>query len=106
LRCRVNVVQLIDRQIRGCKHVWRLIEPHFSLVQLRTTHFNPIIIWQDFRDQGRDVSNVERAGLLKRTTRYKQSAAMKPVQALYRATERILGALKLADNLVAVLQKR
>jgi SAM-dependent methyltransferase len=84
----------------------RLIEPHFSIVQLRTTHFNPIIIWQDFRDQGREVSNVERAELLKRTTGYKQSAAMKPVQALYRATEKILGALKLADNLAAVLQKR
>ena len=49
---------------------------------------------------------MERAELLKRTTGYKQSAAMKPVQALYRATEKILGALKLADNLVAVLQKR
>ncbi len=84
----------------------KLVAPQFALVQLRTTHFNPIIIWQDFRDQGREVTNAERAELLKRTTRYKQSAAMKPVQALYRASEKILGVLKLADNLVAVLQKR
>jgi len=84
----------------------RLMEPHFSIVELRTTHFNPIIIWQDFRHQGREVSNTERAELLKRTTGYKQSAALKPVSVLYRASEKLLGALRLADNLVAVLQKR
>jgi SAM-dependent methyltransferase len=84
----------------------RLTEPHFSIVELRTMHFNPIIIWQDFRQQGREVSNAERAELLKRTTGYKQSAAMKPLRVLYRATEKLLGALNLADNLVAVLQKR
>ena len=80
--------------------------PHFTCVEVRTTHFNPIVIWQDFRNQGRDVSNVERAELLKRTTRYKQSTAMRPLKGLYRATEKIHGSLKLADNLAVVLRKR
>ena len=84
----------------------KFVEPQFTCVEVRTTHFNPIVIWQDFRNQGRDVSNVERAELLKRTTRYKQSPAMKPVKVLYRATEKILGSLKLADNLAVVLRKR
>jgi 2-polyprenyl-3-methyl-5-hydroxy-6-metoxy-1,4-benzoquinol methylase len=84
----------------------KLVEPYFKLNELRTMHFNPIVIWQDFRAGGRDVSNAERGELLKRTTAYKQSAALKPVKLLYRATEKMLGALKLADNLVAVLRKR
>ena len=84
----------------------KLIEPYFNLIELRTTHFNPIVIWQDIHAGGRDVSNAERGELLKRTTAYKQSAPLKPVKILYRATEKMLGALKLADNLVAVLQKR
>ena len=84
----------------------KFVEPHFTCIEIRTTHFNPIVIWQDFRNRGRDVSNQERAELLKRTTRYKQSVAMRPVKALYRATEKILGPLKLADNLAVVLRKR
>ena len=84
----------------------RLVEPHFTLIEIQTTHFNPLVIWQDWRGGGREVSNTERGELLKRTTAYKQSAAMKPIKALYRATEKILSSLKLADNLVAVLRKR
>ena len=84
----------------------KLADPHFTCVAVRTTHFNPIVIWQDFRNQGRDVSNEERAELLKRTICYKQSTAMKPVKGLYRAIEKILGSLKLADNLAVVLRKR
>ena len=83
----------------------KFVEPQFTCVEVRTTHFNPIVIWQDLRNQGRDVSNEERAELLKRTTHYKQSV-MKPVKGLYRATEKLLGSLKLADNLTVVLRKR
>ena len=98
-------------RVLGAKY--RYVYPqHLNYFTARTLrkfvepHFNPIVIWQDFRNQGRDVSNVERAELLKRTTRYKQSTAMKPVKGLYRATEKILGSLKLADNLAVVLGKR
>jgi 2-polyprenyl-3-methyl-5-hydroxy-6-metoxy-1,4-benzoquinol methylase len=84
----------------------RLVEPDFTVVELRTMHFNPIVIWQDFRSGGQEVSNVERAELLKRTTAYKQSSVMKPLKAIYRLSEKMLGALKLADNFLFVLQKR
>jgi 2-polyprenyl-3-methyl-5-hydroxy-6-metoxy-1,4-benzoquinol methylase len=84
----------------------RLVKADFSPVQLLSTHFNPIVICQDFRDQGREVSNVERAELLKRTTAYKQRAAMGPIKLVYRVTEKMLGSITLADNLVAVLRKR
>lgn len=84
----------------------RLIEGDFSPVQVKSTHFNPIVIWQDFRNQGREVSNSKRAELLRRTTAYKQSGALGPARLGYRVTETLLGAITLADNLVAVLRKR
>jgi 2-polyprenyl-3-methyl-5-hydroxy-6-metoxy-1,4-benzoquinol methylase len=77
----------------------------FELITTRFTHFNPLVIWQDSRSGGREVLNAERGTLLKRTTAYKQSARMKPVKVLYCATEKLLSALKLTDNLVAVLRK-
>jgi len=83
-----------------------LCEPRFEVIATRFTHFNPLVIWQDWRGGGREVSNAERGELLKRTTAYKQNAAMKPVNTLYRATEKILGSLKLTDNLAVVLRKR
>ncbi|HEX5221100.1 MAG TPA: class I SAM-dependent methyltransferase [Verrucomicrobiae bacterium] len=77
----------------------------YQLVTTRVMHFNPVVIWQDLRGGGREVSNVERAQLLKRTTAYKQSLAMKPIRLVYTGTEKLLGALKLADNLAVVLRK-
>lgn len=77
----------------------------FQLVTVQFTHFNPVVVWRDLRGGGREVSNVERAQLLKRTTAYKQSAVMKPVRLVYAGTERLLGAFKLTDNLVVVLRK-
>ena len=84
----------------------RLVEPQFSVVECGSSHFNPIVIWQDWRGGGKDISNRERAQLLQRTTAYKQNPLLKPVKALYQLTERTLGALNLADNLVVVLRKR
>lgn len=82
------------------------VQAQFTLIELTSTHFNPIVIWQDFRGRGREVSNAERAELLKRTTAYKQRAAMTPVRAVYKLAEKVLATLKLADNLAAVLRKR
>jgi hypothetical protein len=84
----------------------RLVEPRFSVVEFRSTHFNPIVIWQDWRGGGKDISNRERAQLLQRTTAYKQNPLLKPVKVLYQLTERTLGALNLADNLVVVLRRQ
>ena len=77
----------------------------FRVVTTQFSHFNPMVIWQDARGGGRDVSNIERAQLLKRTTAYKHSAAMKPIRLVYAGVEKLLGTLKLADNLAAVLRK-
>lgn len=78
----------------------------FEVVATRFMHFNPVVIWQDWRGRGRDVSNTERGELLKQTTALKQKAWMKPIKALYGLTEKILGCLGLADNVVVILQKR
>ena len=84
----------------------KMVEAQFSVIQRSTTHFNPILIWQDWRGGGKDVSNRERAQLLRRTTAYKQSAWLRPVNALYTLAEKALGAVNLADNLVVVLRRR
>jgi 2-polyprenyl-3-methyl-5-hydroxy-6-metoxy-1,4-benzoquinol methylase len=84
----------------------KLVEKWFAVVECRSTHFNPIVIWQDWRAGGKDISNHDRAALLQRTTSYKQNPALKPVKALYKLTEKTLGALTLADNLMVVLRRR
>ena len=83
-----------------------LVEPRFLLVEVRYTHFNPVIVWQDWRGGGREISNHERAQLLQRTTSYKQNPLLRPVRALYGLTEKALAALTLADNLAVVLRRR
>lgn len=81
------------------------VTERFSLLQLRSMHFNPFVIWQDWRRHGEEVSNRDRAQLLQRTTRYKRNPVLKPVKLAYRMVERGLGALSLADNLVVVLRR-
>ncbi len=85
----------------------RLIQGESSLRQLAlgSTHFNPIVIAQDFRRRDERVPDADRAQLLKRTTAWKQSSALLPVRWLYRGLESCLGALRLADNLIIVAQK-
>jgi len=84
----------------------QLVAERFSVVESRCTHFNPLVLWQDWRGRGEEVSNQERAALLKRTTAYKQKPWLKPVKALYRLTEQTLGAFGLADNLAMALRKK
>jgi len=83
-----------------------LVADRFTLLQTASTHFNPILIWQDWRRFSSEVSNPERAALLKRTTAYKENPWLKPVKALYSLSERVLGSVFMADNLVMVLRKR
>lgn len=77
-----------------------------EVMELKSTHFNPLVIWKDFRGGARDIARSERTELLKRTTAYKQSPWLLPVRLAYHATEGILGKLKLADNLLVVGRKR
>ncbi|HYG34335.1 MAG TPA: class I SAM-dependent methyltransferase [Clostridia bacterium] len=84
----------------------QLVDQRFTVIDFHSTHFNPIIIWQDWRRAGAEVPNTDRAALLKRTTAYKQSPWLKPVKTAYQITEKLLGSLRLADNLAAVLRKK
>lgn len=78
----------------------------FEVAATRFRHFNPVVIWQDWRGSGREVSNAERGALLKRTTSLKQKPWMKPVKLAYALVEAALAAVGLADNVVVVLRKR
>jgi hypothetical protein len=82
-----------------------LVENLFEGVEVRFTHFNPIVIWQDWRRSGAEIPNEERGQLLKRTTAYKENPAMKPVKTFYQLTERGLAIFRLTDNVAAVLRK-
>jgi SAM-dependent methyltransferase len=78
----------------------------YEIVATRFTHFNPVVIWQDWRGGGREVSNTERGELLKQTSALKQSTWIKPAKLLYDLTEQALGLAGLSDNVVIVLRKR
>jgi len=84
----------------------RLVAERFVVVETRFTHFNPVVIWQDWRGQGAEVSNLERAALLKRTTAWKRNPWLGPIKGLYRLAERALGRWGLADNLAMALRKK
>jgi 2-polyprenyl-3-methyl-5-hydroxy-6-metoxy-1,4-benzoquinol methylase len=76
-----------------------------TVAGLRSTHFNPLVIWQDFRGGEREVTRADRIKLLKRTTGYKQSKWMLPIKVGYRAAEAILGRAGMADNIAIVGRK-
>jgi len=86
--------------------IGKLLHPKWALVEHRSTHFNPIVIWQDWRRGGEEISNRERGELLKRTTKYKESPWLKPVKAFYKLTEIGLSSFNLADNLAFVLSRK
>ncbi|MBN2507859.1 MAG: class I SAM-dependent methyltransferase [Verrucomicrobia bacterium] len=81
-------------------------EPAFQCVALQSTHFNPVVIWQDRRRGTGPVPEAERARLLRRTTAWKQARWLAPARWVYAAVERMLGRAGLADNLAIVLRKR
>jgi SAM-dependent methyltransferase len=78
--------------------------PELEIVALRSTHFNPIVVWQDWRGRGQRVSDAERVALLKRTTAWKRRRG--PLRWCYQAVETALGAVELADNLATVMRMR
>jgi len=83
----------------------RLVSKDFTIIHKGSTHFNPIILLQDWKKGKREVSNAERGALLQRTTAYKQHPLFGPLRWLYRLAEKALGSLNLADNLVFVLRR-
>jgi 2-polyprenyl-3-methyl-5-hydroxy-6-metoxy-1,4-benzoquinol methylase len=77
----------------------------FEVVAHGSSHFNPLVIAQDYRGGEQRVPDEVRARLLKRTTAYKQNPWLKPVKWMYAGTERILAGMNLADNVYVVLRK-
>lgn len=77
------------------------LEPVFA----GTTHFNPMVILQDWRRGGAPVPAGERGALLQRTNRWKTHPGLAPLRLLYRIAEFALAGLDLADNLVLVLRR-
>jgi 2-polyprenyl-3-methyl-5-hydroxy-6-metoxy-1,4-benzoquinol methylase len=80
-------------------------EPQFRLIHADSSHFNPFVIWRDWRRHGIQPTDDERAKLLKQTTAYKQSPILKPAQLAVALAEAVLRKLNLADNTVVVLKK-
>ena len=80
-------------------------EPALAVQAEGSTHWNPLVLMKDFRSSSARVADGERAQLLARTTRWKQSPWLAPVKWLYRAGEFGLGGLGLADNLYLVARK-
>ena len=83
----------------------KFVELELALVGMKSTHFNPLVIWKDFRGGEREVSRAERVQLLKKTTGYKKSRWMLPIKAAYQATEIALGSFLLADNVAVIGRK-
>jgi 2-polyprenyl-3-methyl-5-hydroxy-6-metoxy-1,4-benzoquinol methylase len=81
-------------------------ERTFAIVALKSTHFNPVVLWQDRRGAPHGVPDAERALLLKRTTAWKRNPLLAPMKWIYSGVERLLGRLRLADNLVVVLRRK
>jgi 2-polyprenyl-3-methyl-5-hydroxy-6-metoxy-1,4-benzoquinol methylase len=78
----------------------------FEVTEIRSTHFNPIVILKDFRGGAERVEDSERAHLLRRTTTLKQNPLLKPLKVVYSVVETFLASLKLADNLVLFARKK
>jgi SAM-dependent methyltransferase len=83
----------------------KFAELQFTVVGMKSTHFNPLVILKDFRGGERHISRAERVKLLKRTTGYKQSRTMLPLKFAYRLAEAALGCFFMADNVAVVGRK-
>jgi len=59
-------------------------EPRFRVAELRMTHFNPIVVWQDWRSGGVAVPEEDRARLLKQSTALKEWQFAVPFIFVYR----------------------
>src|SRR5262249_53234001 len=55
------------------------------LVTMKFTHFNPVVLWQDWRQETDCASDAARARLLQRTTAWKQHRLLRPLGLPYAA---------------------
>ncbi len=83
-----------------------LVRQGLDVVRTGGSHFNPAVLWQDWR-RGTDspVADADRAALLKRTTRLKESPWLRPARSALAGVERLLAWGGLADNIWVVGRK-
>src|SRR4029079_5145162 len=77
-----------------------------EVVHSTTTHFNPVVVIQDFRSKTGLVPDSQRAALLVKTNSLKANPLLGPLRSAYGFAESFLGAAGLADNAVVIAQKR
>jgi len=77
----------------------------WEILQVTSMHFNPVVLLQDALRPRQEVPDAERAGLLKRTNRWKRSSWLGPLRWAYARVEDLLKGLGAADNLVVVLRR-
>jgi SAM-dependent methyltransferase len=82
-----------------------LAPPALKEVYYISTHFNPLVIAQDFRRRT-DPEASERTGLLVKTNAMKTNRWLGPLRWVYSAAERALQQGDLADNSLIVFRKR
>jgi 2-polyprenyl-3-methyl-5-hydroxy-6-metoxy-1,4-benzoquinol methylase len=82
----------------------QLVGSRFQILQLTTSHFNPMVILQDFRQKRGFVPDEQRALLLARTNRWKQSGTL--LRGGYKLCEALMVKFGWADNLICALRKR
>ena len=80
--------------------------PGFQVVEVGSTHFNPVVIGQDLIRPRSYVPPSERARLLLRSSAWKTNRLLTPLRWGYAAAESLLGQLGLADNCVLVLRRK
>jgi len=80
--------------------------PELEVVELQSTHFNPVVLWQDAWRARDEVPAAERARLMARTNAWKSNRRLGWLRQGYAAVEGMLGRLGLADNLMLVLRRR
>ncbi len=74
----------------------------FRTVLTTTTHFNPVVILQDWHSRGQLVADRDRAALLVKTNALKSNPLLWPLRACYATAEGVLAWTGLADNVVIV----
>lgn len=77
----------------------------WQVAAVRYTHFNPLVVVQDFRNRQPFVNDAARAELLARTTALKQRPHLAPLRWGYRGLERLLASLHLTDNVVVIARR-
>ena len=82
----------------------RLFAPRFRPLRVTTSHFNPLVILQDFRRKN-SPKPQERAELLNKTNAMKSMKVLKPLRLGYRLCEDLLGRAELADNILGIFKK-